>query len=167
MKIIIFFQILGLILLIIGWHIERIDNYPFLYKSIFRKYYIAQKGYEKLLNEKTLNSNDEGFIEISKIVKGIITSPPPNSLNISKIELSGPNYAIVQSKKGMESKQAFDLEITLFSGKKGKITYYDLDREIKREYLTRNCFFVGSFLFWTGILIELFFIIMQVIPHRQ
>lgn len=61
--------LIGLVLIVVAWLIENADRLPLVERAIFRHYYLAMKALKKLELERVLHPCDQGFSQISEILK--------------------------------------------------------------------------------------------------
>lgn len=184
----IFLGSLGLLLVILGWFMENSENIPLMDKWIFRSYYNAKTGIEKLSVDKVLSPNDRGFQEISewfeeflraanrKEVKEWLFKQPRGEeyfkafLNpkVTMIKMTKePMGALINRKGTLGAEIVSKMELTFVMEKLSEPISYEVqefDRKIEEKYRLKTLVKVSAWIFWIGVLIvflELLILILE------
>lgn len=63
-------RVIGIVLVILAWLIDKADNFPMVYRVIAPKYFRAMSAFDRIHQAGfVLKESDVGFDEISKIIK--------------------------------------------------------------------------------------------------
>jgi len=147
------FGLFGLVLIVVAWLIENADRIPLVEKAVFRRYYSAMNGLKKLKLERVLHPCDQGFSELSDILKENIEQPA--NPQIAKIELLNSECGLSFEPSHAEVGSRMTLRITLTNSTSRERRAINISNIVSSRYRIGPQRSIATVLFLIGLLIEL------------
>lgn len=151
--------IVGVCITTVGWLLSNASEYQLVYRIVAPKYSMATSTLHRM-EEKNfmLKEGDDGFREISEIVKGYFEETIGREIAYIKTVRQGGD--VVEKPDRTEWDPYLELEVSfsnepVFTGK-----FYDLKSRIEKAYLTSRAFDWKHGIFGTGIAVSLIAIFM-------
>lgn len=144
---------IDLLLIVMAWLIENADRIPLVEKAVFRRYYLGMKALKKLESERVLHPCDEGFSELSDILKENIEQPA--NPQIAKIEFLNSECVISDEPSHAEVGSRMTLRFTLTNSTSGEERVINISNIVSSRYRIGPQRCIATILFWIGLLIEL------------
>lgn len=149
----IFFKIIALAIMIIGFYGSKADKLPFILKHIDGEYVRAKEGIKTLSSEKAiLLPNDKGFKEITDFIKTKLT--PKNLAKTAIFEKLQKGIGGIKFSAGKAAKPFVQLEVYIRDNPAIKLDLQTLEKELE-EKLNRKILRVSIVIFWCGIILSL------------
>jgi len=150
--------ITGVCITVIGYVLSNADHHPFVYRMVVPKYSTSISTLKKMQEKNfTLENRDEGFSEISEILKGYFQA---KGHEITRIKTLNQGVGLLETPEGRKLDQYFELEVSFSNEPRLTGKFYELKSKIEETYLTAKVFAWKNGIFWAGIAISLIAISM-------
>jgi hypothetical protein len=149
----IYFNLFGILLIIMGWAIDNIKSMPFITHIFFRSYHKAAQGLKRLESLKVLHPTDKGFQEVSGVVKEYMAEPFKNQ-QINRLEYLEASNAVTFLGSTAKMGKLVTLKATLSDSTSGTVKVQNLEDALQEKYYEDKKKPASTILFWTGVLIQ-------------
>ena len=158
--------IIGIVLAILGWFFDHSQELGWVNNLISPSYAKATFAYETILSkDKILSSSDKGFTEILQIVQEF--AEPYRDSSISGIRIVDRGFSFLGSSKNSEATPGILVQIKYGPNRADtSIFMKDFPPILKDKYLDFKLFTYGASIFWLGICLSCFGIIIKLRKPR-
>lgn len=151
--------ITGLCIIAIGYVLSNADHYPFVYRIVVPKYSTSISTLKKMQEKNfALENGDDGFWEISEILKGYFQANIGQE--ITRIKTLNHGVGVIETLEGKKLDQYIELEVSFSNEPPLTGKFYELKSKVEETYLTSKVFAWKKGIFWAGMAISLVAIFM-------
>jgi hypothetical protein len=145
----------GICLIIVGWVLGNADRHPWVYRIVAPKYASAVSALKRIEEKNAvLKQKDDGFREISEILKGYFEATI--SREITAIKTLSQGVDVVDTPEGAQQWDPYlELEVSLSNEPPLSAKFFGLKSKIKKAYLTSKLLAWKDGIFWSGIALSL------------
>lgn len=142
--------ITGVCITVIGYVLSNADHHPFVYRMVVPKYSTSISTLKRMQEKSfTLENGDEGFWEISEILKGYFQTT--TGREITRIKTLNQGFGMLETPEGRNLNQYIELEVSFSNEPPLTGKFYRLKSKIEETYLTSKVFAWKNRIFWAGI----------------
>jgi len=151
--------ITGVCITVIAYVLSNADHHPFVYRMVVPKYSTSISTLKRMQEMNcTLENGDEGFREISEILKGYFQTTIGRK--ITRIKTLNQGVGVLETAEGKKMDQYIELQVSFSDEPPLTGKFYKLKSKIEETYLTSKLFAWKNGIFWAGIAMTLIAIFM-------
>lgn len=151
--------IAGVCITVVGWLLSSAHDYPFVYRIISPGYSTSISALHRMQEKDfILRKGDDGFQEISEILKGYFEQTIGRETNQIKTLSRGGD--LLDTAKGTKWDEYVELEVSFSNEPPLTGKFYELKSKIEERYLTSKALAWKGAIFGTGIAVSLIAIFM-------
>ena len=151
--------ITGVCITVIAYVLSNADHHPFVYRMVVPKYSTSISTLKRMQEMNyTLEKGDEGFQEISEILKGYFQATIGRK--ITRIKTLNQGVGVLETAEGKKMDQYIELQVSFSDEPPLTGKFYKLKSKIEETYLHSKLLAWKNRIFWAGIAMTLIAIFM-------